>query len=104
MVTSGNDNNAALQPGFQLGVDSHPIPALGAGLFVQGGPDIGSEGKPQDNDNGSASNSGNTSNCQSGSGTSCNSQCSAGQLCNQGSDANVAVHFLFGVRVAYTFP
>ena len=103
LVSTGNDNNAALQPGFQLGVDSHPIPALGAGLFVQGGPDFGSEGKPQDNNNGNSSNS-STNNCQSGSGTSCNSQCSAGQSCNQGSDANVAVHFLFGVRVAYTFP
>jgi PEGA domain len=98
IVSSGNDNNAALQPGFQLGVDSHPIPALGAGLFVQGGPDFGSEGKPEDN------NSGSSGNCQSGSGTSCGSQCSAGQSCNQGSDANVGAHFLFGVRVAYTFP
>jgi|GEM_PF-1424381 hypothetical protein len=98
-VSSGNDNNAALQPGFQLGVDSHPIPALGAGLFVQGGPDIGSEGKPQDNDQGSSSA------CQSGSGTSCGSQCSGGQSCNQGSsDTKVATHILFGVRVAYTFP
>jgi hypothetical protein len=105
LMSSGNDNNAALQPGFQLGVDSHPIPALGAGLFVQGGPDAGSEGKPQNNDNSSTGNTGSTgSNCQSGSGTSCGSQCTAGQPCNQSSDAKVGAHFVFGVRVAYTFP
>ena len=99
-VSTGNDNNAALQPGFQLGIDSHPIPALGAGIFVQGGPDFGSEGKPHD-DNQSGSNN---STCQSGSGASCGSQCTSGQSCNQGSSADPAVHVLFGVRVAYTFP
>jgi PEGA domain len=100
VVGSGNDNNAALQPGFQLGVDSHPIPALSAGLFFQGGPDIGSEGKPQDN----GSNSGSNNNCQSGSGSSCGSQCSSGQSCNQDSGTRVSGHVLLGVRVAYTFP
>ncbi|HEY1533221.1 MAG TPA: hypothetical protein VGF76_04365, partial [Polyangiaceae bacterium] len=105
LVSSGNDNNAALQPGFQLGVDSHPIPALGAGLFVQGGPDIGSQGMPHDNNNGSSgSSTGNSSNCQAGSGTSCGSLCATGQSCNQDGDAKVGAHFIFGVRVAYTFP
>jgi hypothetical protein len=99
-VSTGNDNNAALQPGLQLGIDSHPIPALSAGIFTQGGPDFGSEGKPHD-DNQSGS-TGNT--CQPSSGTSCGSQCTSGQSCNQGSDADPAVHVLFGVRVAYTFP
>jgi hypothetical protein len=97
LTGAGNDNNAALQPGFQLGVDSHPIPALGAGLFVQGGPDIGSEGKPEINQQ----TSGDTS-CQSGSGSSCGSQCQSGS-CN-GSEGKVGAHVLLGVRVAYTFP
>jgi hypothetical protein len=102
VVSSGNDNNAALVPGFQLGVDSHPVPALGAGIFVQGGPAFGSEGKPNEDNQSGSNNNNNT--CQSGAGTSCVSQCTSGQSCNQGSDAQPALHILFGVRVAYTFP
>jgi hypothetical protein len=99
LVAGGNDNNAALEPGFQLGVDSHPIAALGAGLFVQGGPDIGSQGKPQDD----LQNNSNAT-CQSGTGTSCSSSCQTGQSCNQGNEAKLGAHVFFGVRVAYTFP
>jgi hypothetical protein len=95
---NGNDNNAAIQPGFQLGVDSHPIPALSAGIFAQGGPDFGSEGRPNDNNNGNSCPSGTSGT----SGNSCTPTCSSGSC--SGSESDPGSHFLFGVRVAYTFP
>ncbi|HEY4158064.1 MAG TPA: PEGA domain-containing protein [Polyangiaceae bacterium] len=100
LTTTGNDNNGSFQPGFQLGIDAHPIPALGAGLFVQGGPDLGGEGQPHDDDNGNQNNG-----CVTGSngGQACSNTCS-GNSCNNNSDAKVGAHFEFGVRVAYTFP
>ncbi|HWZ88170.1 MAG TPA: hypothetical protein VNW92_04950, partial [Polyangiaceae bacterium] len=98
LEANGNDNNAAIQPSFQLGVDSHPIPALSAGIFAQGGPDFGSEGRPNDNDNGNSCAPGTSGT----SGNPCTSTCSSGS-CN-GSESDPGSHFLFGVRVAYTFP
>jgi hypothetical protein len=97
-ATTGSDTQASFQPGLQLGVDAHPTPALGAGVFAEGGPDIGEEGKPSENDNNS-----NNNGCFTGPGGNqiCNNTCSNGS-CN--SEAHVGSHFVLGVRVAYTFP
>jgi len=97
LTGAGNDNNGSIQPGFQLGVDAHPLPGLGAGLFLQGGPDFGGQGEPRDDNQ-----SGGNNNCPSGSNTSCNNSCSAGQSCNS-SGSDPGAHVLLGVRVAYTF-
>jgi hypothetical protein len=95
----GNDNNASIQPGFQLGIDVHPVKTLGVGLFAHGGPDIGSEGKPNDQQNGSS--------CAPGTGPGMPQGCQPINSCQQSScnsDANDGVHILFGTRIAYTFP
>jgi hypothetical protein len=93
VASDGSDNNGSVQPGLQLGLDTHPVPGLGAGLFVRGGPDFGSQGEPKDDGTG----------CVSGSTTPCNTQCQPGQSCNSSSGSDPGAHVLFGVRVAYTF-
>jgi hypothetical protein len=85
-TSQGKDNNGSFQPGFRLGVDSHPFPALGAGIFSAIGPVFGGEGQPS-GDNGS--------NCQSNTGTS--------SCPSQNTNAGTGTHFVFGIRVAYTF-
>jgi hypothetical protein len=102
--SNGSDDNPSFQPGFQLGVDTHPSREIGVGLYFHGGPEIGDEGKAH-NDNGSSSQAcgqpGQPScinNCANGS---CNG-CSNGSCDNQGG-AKVTGHWLLGLRVAYTF-
>jgi hypothetical protein len=87
-TATGSDrgNGPSFQPGFQVGIDSHPIPTLGAGIYAVFGPSLGSEGEPQDNGNNCSSNTGN------GSSNNC-----------QNASSNVGSHFVFGVRTAYTF-
>lgn len=95
----GHDNNGAVQPGFQLGVDVHPRSAWGLGVFAHAGPDLGSEGKPQNDDN--------AGDCSSSMGTGPNSGCPSNNQCQNGScngDTKPGWHFTFGTRVAYTFP
>ena len=93
----GDDDNASFQPGFQLGVDLHPVPALGVGLFAHGAPQFGGEGEPHEpNENQSVA-------CPIGS-PGCTP---AGDPCSGNSciaESKIGSHILFGTRVAYTFP
>jgi hypothetical protein len=112
----GNDNNASFQPGFQLGIDTHPWRDAGFGVFFQGGPEFGSEGQANNNNNGNnGSNGNNPSNVPCGmpgqptcgnnngcSGNSCNNGCGSGGSCNN--DNGPTGHWVVGVRAAYTFP
>jgi hypothetical protein len=87
----GQDNNGSVQPGFQLGIDVHPIETLGIGLFGHGAIHIGSNGEPHD-DNQESCNNGVTP---------------TGMNCCQGncdSESDPGSHLMFGTRIAYTFP
>ncbi len=86
----GNDDNAAFQPGIQLGADLHPAAGLGTGLFVLFGPSIGGEGTPHDNQNQMVD---------------CGNMPQNPACQNQSNDggAKVGTHTFFGARVAYTF-
>jgi hypothetical protein len=100
---TGNDNNASIQPGFQLGFDVHPTSGWGLGLFAHAALHLGSEGKPQNDSN----NSGNTGTCAPGTGPGTGSSCQTTTQCqNGGCDNSTAPgsHILFGTRFAYTFP
>ena len=102
LTREGNDNNGAIQPGFQLGIDVHPTSGWGLGLFAHVGPDIGSQGKPQNDNNNS-----NSSPCAPGTGPGTNNGCQTVNQCQNGScnnDTKPGWHILFGTRFAYTFP
>jgi len=92
---TGNDNNASIQPGLQLGVDVHPAPAWGLGVFAHTAGHFGSDGKAHDNGD-------NSGNCATGTSGGCQStnQCQ-GNSCDGSSKPGS--HFLLGTRVAYTF-
>jgi hypothetical protein len=96
---TGNDNNASVQPGFQLGIDVHPTSGWGLGLFAHAALHLGSEGKPQNNDD--------SSSCAPGTGPGTNNGCQTTNTCQDGScdnDSAPGAHILFGTRFAYTFP
>jgi len=94
---TGSDDVASFQPGFQLGVDLHPIPTLGVGLFSHIAPHIGNEGEPRGNE----SNGGQSIACPPSGCVNVGPQCS-GDGCS--TDSKVGWHIFFGTRVAYTFP
>jgi PEGA domain len=92
----GSDDNGSFQPGFQLGVDLHPISSLGVGLFGHVGPDIGGEGQAHEN--------GENQSVACPVGSNCTP---AGNPCGNGSctsESKVGWHMMLGTRVAYTFP
>jgi hypothetical protein len=98
---TGNDNNASVQPGFQLGIDVHPTAGWGLGLFTHLAPHFGSEGKPQNNGNSS-----NNSGCFAGTGPGTNNPCQTDSQCsgsNCDGSSRPGFHILFGTRFAYTF-
>jgi hypothetical protein len=102
--STGQDNNASFQPGFQLGIDTHPTRELGLGVFLHTGPEFGSEGKPQNNNDGNNNSGSSSGPCGQQGQPSCNNgnNCSNGNCDNNGND--VSVHWFLGMRVAYTFP
>jgi hypothetical protein len=93
LIGSGNDNNGSFQPGLQLGLDSHPLKGLGAGIFAVLGPSFGGEGQPKDDNNNNNNNNG--SSCQQINGTS--------SCPSQNTSSRTGTHFVLGLRVAYTF-
>jgi hypothetical protein len=87
-TTQNKDGNGSFQPGFRLGVDSHPIPTLGAGIYSVLGPSFGGEGEPRNSDD-----------CQSNTGTGNGSNSNS---CTNTS-SNPGWFIVVGARVAYTF-
>jgi hypothetical protein len=85
-TTQNKDGNGSFQPGFRLGLDSHPIPTLGAGIYSVLGPSFGGEGEPR-----------NSNDCQSNTGTG-----NGSNGCTNTS-SNPGWFIVFGARVAYTF-
>jgi hypothetical protein len=101
-TSGGHDDNAAVQPGFQLGVDVHPTAGWGFGLFAHTAVHFGSEGKAS-GDKDTTSNSGNA--CAPNTGPGTPNPCQSSNQCSGdcGSSANPGYHLLFGTRIAYTF-
>jgi hypothetical protein len=100
--SDGSDNNASFQPGFQLGLDSHPWQGANFGVFGQAGPEFGSEGKPQNNNNGN----GNNMPCGQAGQPSCsfvNNSCGGSGPCDE-DNKKTTFHWIMGIRAAYTFP
>ena len=97
-----SDNNASFQPGFQLGIDLHPTPGWGLGVFAHAAAHFGNEGKAHNNgDNNGTSclpgtGPGTTTGCQTAN------QCQ-GNNCDNGGSGKAGSHILFGTRFAYTF-
>ncbi|HEY4158026.1 MAG TPA: PEGA domain-containing protein [Polyangiaceae bacterium] len=83
-TNQGKDNNFELQTGMRLGIDTHPIPTLGAGIYTTLAASVGGSQPPNDG-NACSSNSGNN-----GSDVGC-------------PGAGLGSYFMFGLRVAYTF-
>ncbi|HEY4102380.1 MAG TPA: PEGA domain-containing protein, partial [Polyangiaceae bacterium] len=90
-TTDGTDSNGSFQPAFRIGVDSHPLPGLGAGIFARLGPVFGGEGKPSDS---------NGNNCPQNNSQQ-NGSTSACPTVNTSTDVGTQVSF--GIRAAYTF-
>ncbi len=97
-TSDGADNRIYFQPGFQLGIDVHPVRTVGVGLFTQMGPNFGGNNgndNPQNNSGSDCTQPG-AVNCQP------RNDCSKGTCTT--SDKSDQAYILFGSRVAYTFP
>lgn len=92
-TTDGKDNNGSFQPALRIGVDSHPLPGLGAGIFGTFGPVFGGEGQPSDSNGNNSCPLNNGSNGSNGS-TNCPSE---------NTSTNPGIALMFGLRLAYTF-